>query len=104
LPINFAQAALGAEVEVPTVDGPASLKIPAGTQSGRLLRLRCKGVPFLRDRGRGDQLVHILVTVPAKLSDKQRKLLKELGETFDQEVKPQENKGFFDKVKDAFGV
>ncbi|MHB0870291.1 MAG: molecular chaperone DnaJ [Chloroflexota bacterium] len=104
LPINFAQAALGAEVEVPTVDGPASLKIPAGTQSGRLLRLRGKGVPFLRDRGRGDQLVHILVTVPAKLSDKQRKLLKELGETFDQEVKPQENKGFFDKVKDAFGV
>ncbi|MGE5620149.1 MAG: molecular chaperone DnaJ [Sphingomonadaceae bacterium] len=104
LPINFAQAALGAEVDVPTVDGPTTLKIPAGTQSGRLLRLRGKGVPFLRDHGRGDQVVRILVSVPTKLSDKQRKLLKELGETFDKDVKPQENKGFFDKVKDAFGV
>ncbi len=104
LPINFAQATLGTEVEVPTVDGPAALKIPAGTQSGRMLRMKGKGVPFLRDRGRGDQLVHILVTVPTHLSDKQKKLLKELGETFGQEVTPQENKGFFDKVKDAFGV
>lgn len=104
LPINIAQAALGTEVEVPTVDGPATLKIPAGTQSGRMLRLKGKGVPYLRDRGRGDQLVHILVTVPTHLSDKQRKLFKELSETFGKEVTPQENKGFFDKVKDAFGV
>ncbi len=104
LPINVAQAALGTEVEVPTVDGPTNLKIPAGTQSGRMLRLKGKGVPFLRDRGRGDQLVHIMVTVPTHLSDKQKQLLRELGETFGQEVTPQENKGFFDKVKDAFGV
>ncbi len=104
LPVNIAQAALGAEVEVPTVDGPAMLKIPAGTQSGRVLRLKGKGVPFLRDRGRGDQLVRISVTIPTNLSDKQKKLMRELGETFGQEVTPQENKGFFDKVKDAFGV
>lgn len=104
LPINIAQAALGAEVEVPTVDGPAELKIPAGTQSGRMLRLKGKGVPFLRERGRGDQLVHIIVTVPTHLSEKQKKLLRELGETFGKDVTPQENKGFFDKVKDAFGV
>jgi molecular chaperone DnaJ len=104
LPVNIAQAALGTEVEVPTVDGPAMLKIPAGTQSGRVLRLKGKGVPFLRDRGRGDQLVRIAVTIPAHLSEKQKKLMKELGETFGQDVTPQENKGFFDKVKDAFGV
>lgn len=104
LPINIAQAALGTEVELPTVDGPTMLKIPPGTQPGRILRMRGKGVPHLRDRGRGDQLVHISVTVPTNLTEKQRKLLKELGETFGKDVTPQENKGFFDKVKDAFGV
>jgi len=104
LPINIAQAALGAEVEVPTVDGPAQLKIPAGTQPGRVLRLRGKGVPFLRDRGRGDQLIHISVVVPTSLTEKQKKLMKELGDTFCQDCTPRENKGFFDKVKDAFGV
>ena len=104
LPINIAQAALGTEVELPTVDGPTMLKIPPGTQPGRILRMRGKGVPHLRDRGRGDQLVHISVTVPTNLTEKQRKLLKELGDTFDKGVTPQENKGFFDKVKDAFGV
>jgi len=104
LPVNIAQAALGSEVEVPTVDGPTVLKIPAGTQSGRVLRLKGKGVPFLRDRGRGDQLIRIGVTIPTNLTDKQKKLMKELGETFGQDVTPQENKGFFDKVKDAFGV
>lgn len=104
LPINISQAALGTELEVPTVDGPTALKVPAGTQSGRVLRLRGKGVPHLRDRGRGDQLVRIMVTIPTNLSDKQRKLLKELGETFGEGATPQENKGFFDKVKDAFGV
>lgn len=104
LPINITQAALGAEVEVPTVDGPTVLKIPQGTQGGRILRMKGKGVPHLRDNGRGDQLINVLVSVPANVSDKQKKLLKELGETFSKDTKPQENKGFFDKVKDAFGV
>ncbi len=104
LPINMSQAALGTEVEVPTVDGPTVLKIPPGTQPGRVLRMKGKGVPHLRDQGRGDQLVRVSVMVPTGLSDKQKKLLKELGETFDTEVRPKENKGFFEKVKDAFGV
>jgi molecular chaperone DnaJ len=104
LPINLSQAALGTEVEVPTVDGPADLKIPSGTQPGRVLRMKGKGVPHLRDQGRGDELVRVSVVVPTNLSDKQKKLLRELGDTFSQEVKPKENKGFFEKVKDAFGV
>ena len=106
LPINLSQAALGTEVEVPTVDGPSPLKIPPGTQPGRVLRMRGKGVPYLQDRGRGDQLVRISVQVPTNLTDKQRKLLKDLGETLGKTVTPQENKGFFEKVgekvKDAF--
>lgn len=104
LPINVAQAALGAEVDLPTVDGHASLKIPSGIQPGRVLRMKGKGVPHLRDSGRGDQLIRVSVIVPTELNDKQKKLLKELGETFGTTVTPQENKGFFDKVKDAFGV
>lgn len=81
LPINMAQAALGDEIEVPTVDGPVTLKVPAGTQPGRVLRIRGKGVPYLRDHGRGDQQVRISVTVPTKLSDEQRELLKMLAES-----------------------
>jgi molecular chaperone DnaJ len=104
LPINFAQAALGAEVEIPTLDGEASLKIPAGTQSGRVVRLRGKGVPRLNESGRGDLQVRLRVVTPTDLSDQQRKLLKQLASTFDDQIEPQENKGFFDKVKDAFGV
>ena len=102
LPINLSQAALGAEVELPTVDGPASLKIPAGLQPGRVLRMKGKGVPHLRDQGRGDQLVRVSVVIPTALNDKQKKLLRELGETFTGDVTPRENKGFFEKVKDAF--
>jgi molecular chaperone DnaJ len=104
LPINVAQAALGTEVEVPTVDGPSTLKIPAGTQPGRVLRMKSKGVPHLRASGRGDQLVQIIVRVPANMNDRQKKLMKQMAETFDGDVTPQENKGFFEKVKDAFGV
>ncbi|HEX9016285.1 MAG TPA: molecular chaperone DnaJ [Chloroflexota bacterium] len=104
LPINVTQAVLGAEVEVPTVDGPTGLKIPSGVQPGRVLRMKGKGVPHLRDQGRGDQLVRVSVVVPTNLTDKQKKLFKELGDTFNGEVTPKENKGFFDKVKDAFGV
>ncbi len=102
LPINVTQAALGADVNVPTVDGPSALKIPAGIQPGRVLRMKGKGVPHLRDQGRGDQLVRVSVVVPTNLSEKQKKLLRELGNTFTGEVTPKENKGFFEKVKDAF--
>jgi molecular chaperone DnaJ len=104
LPINVAQAALGAEVEIPTLDEPTRLRIPNGAQSGRTVRLRGKGVPYLRASGRGDLQVRLHVVTPTDLTDEQRKLLERLAETFGTEVKPHENKGFFEKVKDAFGV
>jgi molecular chaperone DnaJ len=104
LPINIAQAALGAEVEIPTLDEPSRLRIPVGAQSGRTVRLRGKGVPYLRASGRGDLQVRLHVVTPTELTPEQRTLLERLAETFGTEVKPHENKGFFEKVKDAFGV
>lgn len=105
LPINFAQAALGAEVEVPTLDGKAEMKIPAGTQTGRVFRLKERGVPRLRGSGRGDQLVKIRVVTPRSLNDQQRKLFQELVKTLGKAELPSEEdgKGFFERVKGAFG-
>ena len=79
LPINFAQAALGAEVEVPTLDGEVKLKIPTGCQTGRVLELKNKGIPHLHRRGRGDQLVTLRVVTPDKLTRKQHQLFEELA-------------------------
>ena len=79
LPINFAQAALGAEVEVPTLDGKVKLKVPAGSQTGRVFQLKNKGVPHLHRSGRGDQLVTLLVVTPESLTEKQRQLFQELA-------------------------
>ncbi len=108
LAINVAQAALGDEVEVPTLDGKEMMKIPAGTQTGDNIRLRGKGVPKLRRDGtntnRGDQIVTIQVMTPTNLTKDQRDLLLELGTTLDREVVPQREKSFFDKVRDALGV
>ncbi|MCC7104173.1 MAG: molecular chaperone DnaJ [Chloroflexi bacterium] len=104
LGINFAQAALGDEVEVPTLDGSLPIKIPASTQHGKIVTVRGKGVPHLRESGRGDLKVRLCVVTPRDLTEKQRKLLHELGESFGHKVQPQEHKGLFDKVKDAFGV
>jgi molecular chaperone DnaJ len=81
LPVNVAQAALGAEVEVPTLDGPAKLKIPPGSQSGALFRLKNKGVTHLRAGGRGDQRVHLRVVTPESLTKRQRELFEELAQT-----------------------
>ncbi|MGQ9840635.1 MAG: molecular chaperone DnaJ [Anaerolineae bacterium] len=102
-PINIVQAALGAEVEVPTLDGPARLSIPAGTQHGTVFKLRGKGVPILRSNRRGDQLVIVRVVVPEKLNDKQRRLLKELGETLGLESLGKDNRTLFEKFVDAVG-
>jgi molecular chaperone DnaJ len=104
VPVNVAQAALGDEIEIPTLDGASRIQIPAGTQNGRVVRLRSKGVPYLRASGRGDLQVKLHVAVPTELSSEQRRLFERLAETFGAEVKPRENKGFFEKVKDAFGV
>lgn len=102
LSINVAQAALGAEIEVPTVDGPAKLTIPPGTQPGKVFTIKGKGVPHLRNSGRGDQLVILGVEVPTRLTDEQRKLFEELARTLGTEVRPQE-KGFMDILKEVFG-
>ncbi len=102
LTVNVAQAALGDEVEVPTVDGPTELKIPMGTQPGKVLTLKGKGVPRLRGAGRGDQMVVINVDVPTKLSSEQRKLFEQLGKSLGHEVHPQE-RGFLDWLKETLG-
>jgi molecular chaperone DnaJ len=81
LPVNVVQAALGAEVEVPTLDGPTKLRIPAGSQSGTLFRLKSKGVVHLRTGGRGDERVHLRVVTPASLTKRQRELFEELAQT-----------------------
>ncbi len=100
--INIAQATLGAEVEVPTVDGLVKLKIPVGTQPGKVLRMRGKGVPHLRSNGRGDQLVVINVEVPTRLSNEQRDLFERLAESLGSEVRPQE-RSFLDWLKETLG-
>jgi molecular chaperone DnaJ len=102
LNINVAQAALGAEVEVPTVDGPDSLRIPAGTQPGKVLHLRNKGVPHLRGNGRGDQLVVVNVEIPNRLNQDQRELFEQLAKSLGSEVRPQE-RGFLEWLKEALG-
>jgi len=102
LDINVAQAVLGAEIEVPTVDGQEKLDIPAGTQPGKVFKLRARGVPRLQRSGRGDQLVIVNVTIPKRLSEEQRTLFESLAETLDTEIKPQE-RGFADWLNDLFG-
>jgi len=97
-PITFSQATFGAEIELPTLDGKAKLKIPAGTQSGTLFRLRGKGVGSLHGRGRGDQLVRVSVVTPKRLTKNQERLLKELAEEFGDPSAPQ--KGLFARLKD----
>ncbi|MBC8097955.1 MAG: molecular chaperone DnaJ, partial [Armatimonadetes bacterium] len=93
--INFVQATLGDKINVPTVDGDVELIIPAGTQSGKIFRMRGKGFPRLRtdgsNSGRGDQLVHVAVEIPTKLSAEQRTLFDQLAKTFGADVQPQIN-------------
>jgi molecular chaperone DnaJ len=101
IPINLAQAALGCEIEVPTLEQPYRLKIPEGTGSGAQFRLRNKGVPILNGSGRGDLYVHIDVKIPARLTREQRKLLEQLRDTLPVDNRPAE-KGLFEKVKDYF--
>jgi len=104
VPINVAQAALGDDFSVPTLDGrEVGVKVPAGTQSGRILRVRAEGVPYLREHGRGDLQVHLRVRTPTELTDDQKKLFRQLAATFGNgNNTPSENKSFFDKVKDVF--
>lgn len=103
IPISFPQAALGTEAEVPTLlDGKGRIKIPAGTQSGTILRMRGKGIPNLRGYGQGDQLVRVVVEVPAKLTQEQRDILRRLEELTGDASGPLQ-KSFFEKMKEFFG-
>lgn len=102
LNVNIAQATLGDEVEVPTVDGQAFLKIPSGTQPGKIIRMRGKGVPYLRSSGRGDQLVIVNVSIPKSLTTEQQSLFEQLAKSLGTEVIPQ-GRGFFERLKDVLG-
>ncbi|MFQ5927065.1 MAG: molecular chaperone DnaJ [Terriglobia bacterium] len=103
VPISFPQAVLGAEIRVPTLDGEEKLKIPAGTQSGTIIRLKDKGFPNLNGGGRGDLFVELTVLTPKKLTHQQRHLIQQLGESLPTENRPVEKSTLFDRVKDIFG-
>ncbi len=101
VPVSIAQAALGTELEVPTLEGSARVKVPAGTQSGSAIRLRGRGIPELGGYGRGDQLVVVRVETPTRLTARQKELLEEFIREGGSDVHPL-GKGFFDKVKELF--
>lgn len=103
LEINVAQAALGDEITVPTVDGEDQLIIPAGTQSGAVFRSRARGIPYLRRSGRGDQLTIIRVAIPTKMTAEQKELFKKLAGMLGKEVIPQKEKSFLGQLKDSLG-
>ncbi len=98
--ISLGQAILGGDVEVPTINGKATIRIPAGTQSHSIFRLNGQGMPDLQTQKRGDQLVKIIVKIPEKLSEKQKKILKEFIELSGE--KPKTTKGFFSKMREYF--
>ncbi len=104
LQVNVAQAALGADVQVPTLEGDEEISIPPGTQSGTVLRLRSRGVPHLRKNGRGDELVLVRVAVPTKLSREQKELFQKLSSTLDPETVWKEKRSFIDDLRELFGL
>ena len=101
LPLTFAQAALGAEVSVPTLDGNVSYTIKEGTQPGDSFRLKGKGIPYVNGRGRGDEIVQVTVEVPRNLNGEQKRIL-ESFEKATGEGNYQKRRSFFDKLRDAF--
>ena len=100
VPVSFAQAALGAEVKVKTLDGEEDLKIPAGTQTGTVFRLKSHGMPALGGRGKGDLFVAVTLITPKTLTKQQRKLLEQLAEVEDTEFS---DESFIEKVRNIFG-
>ena len=102
IPISFAEAALGAEIEVATIDGKVKYNIPEGTQTGTTFRLRGKGIPILNGKGRGDHYVTVNVEVPRNLTKHQKDLLREFGGELKPENHTPENRSFFSKLKDFF--
>ena len=103
IPITFVQGAIGAELEVPTLDGKVKYSIPEGTQTGSVFRLKNKGIPYLKGNGRGDQYVKVNIEVPKKLTEKQKSLLREFAE-ISSDDNHEQRKSFFNKMKDALGM
>lgn len=101
LPITFPQAALGDEIEIPTLDGKGTMRVPPGTQPGTMLRVRGKGLPRRMIGGRGDQLVEVQVEVPTDLSERQKELIVDLASELGEAVQPQ-RRTFMDKLRDLF--
>jgi len=102
VPVSFVTAALGGEIEVPTLDGTVTMKVPEGTQTGTLFRLRGNGIPYRRGNGRGDQHVRVTVVTPTKLTERQKELLQEFNQSTTHEQQ-MGKKTFFDKLRDAMG-
>ena len=109
IPVNFTTVALGGEIQVPTLDGSESVKVPEGTQTGTTLRLRGKGMPDVNGRGRGDLFATVQVRTPRRLSKEQRRLLDELAKVLPAEKfeprqrEDEDERNLFDRVKDMFG-
>jgi molecular chaperone DnaJ len=103
IPVSFSQAALGAEIEIPTLEGTHKLKVPEGTQSGTVFKVRGKGIPVLNGHGKGDLVVEVKVQVPTKLTKRQKELLAELAETTKIDNQPHKDPTLMSKVKEFFG-
>ena len=102
--VNFADAALGTSLEVPTISGRVKIKIPAGTQPGKIFRLKGKGLPSIQGYGKGDQLIHMNVWTPKNLTKEEQKLLEKMRGMANFQPQPKKgDKGFFDRMKDYFG-
>ena len=101
MPITFVQAALGATIKVPTISGVVEYDIPSETQTGSVFRLRTKGIPYIRGKGRGDQYVKVEVETPKNLSQKQKELLRQF-EGITEEKNYKKRKGFIDTMKEIF--
>jgi molecular chaperone DnaJ len=102
LPISFAQAALGSEIEIPTLEGKGKLRVPPGTQPGTVLRVKGKGIPHRMTGGRGDQMVEVNIEVPTQLTATQKELIARLAEDLGESVQPQQA-SFMEKLRALFG-
>ena len=101
--LNFADAALGTSVEVPTITGKVKIKIPSGTQGGKIFRLKQKGLPSVQSYGKGDQLIHVNIWTPKKMSDSEKKMMESIRDSVNFKPQPgKSDKGFFERMKDYF--
>ena len=101
--ITFPDAVFGTNVEVPTIDGKAKIKIPAGTQSGKIFRLKGKGFPEVNSYSKGDQLIHVNIWTPQNISNEEKDMLEKLNDSNNFKPQPDKSdKSFFEKIKEAF--